>query len=461
MGTTSEQEERTRKGRRPCMGGALLDGQVRVVCPDPGLAALLGLEGRGEDLIGVSLAELFDHASSALTPSGIASAIREGRDILGYSQGGDRVRMTVYAMTPQDHPGYPFTMLGYLEELAPGQLPDLLHVGFVNLDELEECAEINLRETVGSILAGLAHEIRNPLAAIVSLTEGVLSLDLDEDVAGALERIPGLVDRIERMLQSARAYLRPDPPQMAWHRLGFIVSRALALLSHGPELERSFQLGLTEAALPVFVDFEHAVSILTNLLDNAVQLVGPERVALDVRRIEREANGEEAVVAIDIVDEGPGVPGDIQARIFEPFFTRRAGGTGIGLALARDLARINGGDVFLKKTSPQGSTFRVLFPSRPACAGLGRGGVSRFQTSSRRCARMSSYWSWPRERRSSMRWRRSPRRSSPRLGAKSTPRAAPTTIPALKTLSAGTMTSVLARLGSRPRRSSRASTLLS
>ena len=69
-------------------------------------------------------------------------------------------------------------------------------------------------------------------------------------------------------------------------------------------------------------------------------------------------------------DDGPGIPENVAPRIFEPFFTTKATGTGLGLALARDLARMNGGDLRLHHSSAEGTVFRLLLPTRPSKAAI-------------------------------------------------------------------------------------------
>ncbi len=110
----------------------------------------------------------------------------------------------------------------------------------------------------------------------------------------------------------------------------------------------------------LFVDDTQVVSVLTNLLENAAHAAGPEGVELRLSAVEGDAHA--LMLAIDVIDHGPGVPDDLRERIFKPFFTNRSEGTGLGLALARDLARLNGGDVVLVSTDATGSTFRLLLP---------------------------------------------------------------------------------------------------
>jgi signal transduction histidine kinase len=117
----------------------------------------------------------------------------------------------------------------------------------------------------------------------------------------------------------------------------------------------------------VLIDQGHASSILTNLLMNALQAATePCGVFLNVQTGGSVPRG---YTAVDISDTGTGVPETLRERIFEPFFTTKAKGTGLGLPLARDLARMNGGDVRLLASSSSGSTFRVFIRNQPNIPG--------------------------------------------------------------------------------------------
>jgi signal transduction histidine kinase len=115
------------------------------------------------------------------------------------------------------------------------------------------------------------------------------------------------------------------------------------------------------AEIQVDADPEQLFRILLNLLRNAGETVsGSERGEI---RVTGSRNGPR--VTIDIADNGPGVPERVRERLFQPFAgTARPGGSGLGLVIARDLARAHGGDVTLISTGPQGTVFRVEIPNR-------------------------------------------------------------------------------------------------
>ncbi|TNE50939.1 MAG: hypothetical protein EP343_06365 [Deltaproteobacteria bacterium] len=229
-------------------------------------------------------------------------------------------------------------------------------------------AETRLRATIGSIIAGFAHEVRNPLAATLSLVEGIMALEEDSETMQPLSRIPVHVERIENLIKEALSYGKPRAPQASWHQLHFLIQRSAEMLAQaGIELPAS-TFPQESTVLPVYVDAEQIISVIANLMQNAAEEAGSDGVMLHVVK-EPEKTGDYslrwngALVALDVMDRGGGVDPSLIDTLFEPFVTSKSKGTGLGLAIARDLALLNGGNLYLRKTSPEGSTFRLLLPS--------------------------------------------------------------------------------------------------
>lgn len=225
------------------------------------------------------------------------------------------------------------------------------------LAESQSMARVQLRNTVESIIAGFAHEVRNPMAAILSLTEVAMSADPAHD--SVLVRIPGLVARVESLIKQALAYSRPKPPKRSLHQVDFVIERATSLLRpRDTSVMLDFDVPDDEQP-PVLVDLLQAEQVLVNLLENALD-AAKTRVQVSVR----DGRTPAASVCICVRDDGAGVAPEVAPRIFDPFFTTKAHGTGLGLAIARDLARLNGGDLRLGSGSE--TTFELFLPSTPA-----------------------------------------------------------------------------------------------
>jgi signal transduction histidine kinase len=206
-----------------------------------------------------------------------------------------------------------------------------------------------------AMLAGVAHEIRNPLGGIELFT-GLLSEDV-ADQPQARERVERISREIRYLRQIVDHFLefaRPKEPQKENHAAGALIRDALALTSDEAG-RKSIPITVDPAldALTVHADAGHFRRIALNLIRNAIQAVpGGGRL-----RITGDAAGGNVRICFE--DEGQGIPEENRGEVFKPFFTTREKGTGLGLSIVRRLAEANGGRVELVKTGPGGTVFRV------------------------------------------------------------------------------------------------------
>ena len=226
------------------------------------------------------------------------------------------------------------------------------------LAESQSLARVKLRHTIESIMAGFAHEVRNPLAAILSLTEAALLEVQPPD--SPLVRIPGLVARVEALIKHSLSYSRPSAPRRELHQASTIVEHVAAVVRRraGKTLEVA---PLSPKLPPVMVDLLQGEQVLTNLIDNAL-----DAAKSHVQVTARQVSVGVPAVCIEVLDDGPGISPETAARMFDPFFTTKAHGTGLGLAIARDLARLNGGDLRYSAVPSGGTAFQLHLPSTAA-----------------------------------------------------------------------------------------------
>lgn len=193
--------------------------------------------------------------------------------------------------------------------------------------------------------AGLAHQLRTPLATI----KGSCQLLLEDEPAGGgrkrLEAAVSQAQRMETMLQQLLDYARPPDAEPA---VVDLEAAARELVAFDAERVRSRVAGL-EAR----VDPEHLREILSNLVDNAL------RASENGVEIDAQADGR--FVELRVTDRGPG-PGDDPESLFEPYVTRRADGTGLGLPIARALAEANGGRLDLVARPGGGTAANLRLP---------------------------------------------------------------------------------------------------
>lgn len=233
--------------------------------------------------------------------------------------------------------------------------------------------------TLGRLGASIAHEIRNPLAAILHAAQlldespGLPPADrrLLEIIQGQCQRMDGIVDSVLGLARRESAQAEVVDLNRLLHR--FVEDyRSLHPLGADQLDERS------SGPLSAMVDPRHLLQVLTVLVDNARaygRLPGqPARVLL--RAQPAAGDGAEAgAVDLDVVDHGPGIPSAVAARLFEPFFTTSEHGTGLGLYIARQLCEANQGRLRFVPVPGGGACFRIRLPGRYASERPGRPGT--------------------------------------------------------------------------------------
>ncbi len=220
----------------------------------------------------------------------------------------------------------------------------------------------------GDFLAVMSHELRTPLTAVVGyadLLEAGIPGPVNEEQTVQLQRIKEssweLLELIDGILGYAR-FEREEPEVVKeWADVAEVVDEAVAVIRTSLE-QKALELEIEIAPVPsLYTDRTKLRQILVHLLDNAAKFTAEGTVSLRVRN-------DHAWIRFAVTDTGTGIPREDQERVFEPFWqgeraeTRTAGGTGMGLSLARRLARLLGGGIRLESRPGEGSTFTLLLP---------------------------------------------------------------------------------------------------
>jgi signal transduction histidine kinase len=211
---------------------------------------------------------------------------------------------------------------------------------------------------LGRLAAGLAHEIRNPLNSI-RLTVQLLESRLQSGRVRPtdLETVRTEVDRLSALLNDLLDLQRTRQPVVTSQPVLPVLEHCTSLLSRQADLQgvRIQVLGGHEEISARF-DSQQLTQALMNLLLNALEASRPGDL-VEVRVRENSGND----IAIEVCDSGPGLDPDQQDHLFEPFFTTKAAGTGLGLAVSRELMRSQGGDL-LYDGSRRGACFVIHLP---------------------------------------------------------------------------------------------------
>ncbi len=226
---------------------------------------------------------------------------------------------------------------------------------------------------LGQLLAGVAHEIRNPLAGIRSTVQ-LWQRGIGPDPE-SFNDLKAEVDRIERIVASLLQFSRADTNDLAPGDLNAVVNEA-ARLARGLAEERDIRLELAlDPGLPaVSMNADALLQVFRNLTTNAIQAM-PEggRLRLATRRLEGvgTTNGQRGpLVEASVADTGPGLSPILLNHLFEPFQTTKTDGTGLGLAIAHEIALAHHGTLSAENsTAGHGAVFRLHLPvAKPPAA---------------------------------------------------------------------------------------------
>lgn len=225
----------------------------------------------------------------------------------------------------------------------------------------EELAQANRLGSLGQITAGVAHEINQPVAAIRSFAEnaqGFLARGDGDKAEENLGRIVDLTQRIGAITAELRNFARRRTPETGPVDVNAAIESTLLLIgdrvrAQGVLLERTGPL-----RLHVTADRVRLEQILINLIQNALDaLAGQEKPVIRITTTCTEAR-----IALTVADNGPGVAPELADQLFMPFVTGRAEGLGLGLPIARNIARDFGGELSLAESPLGGAAFRLELP---------------------------------------------------------------------------------------------------
>jgi signal transduction histidine kinase len=247
----------------------------------------------------------------------------------------------------------------------------------------EREAAVGLEQTVrrkeamsamGALVAGVAHEVRNPLFAISSTLDALEArLRGQQTLAPYLATLHGELQRVSRLMNELLDYGRPVTPGLVTEPLGGVLEEAVqtcASLAAGAAV--AVEVNRDLPALPVPMDRPRLVQVFQNLIQNAIQHTPPgQRVLMGVRA---EAWHGQRGLRCAIRDFGPGFDPDDLGQLFEPFFTRRRGGTGLGLSIVQRIVQEHSGHVRAANHPDGGAVVSVWLPVvevEPLAAGRG------------------------------------------------------------------------------------------
>jgi signal transduction histidine kinase len=218
--------------------------------------------------------------------------------------------------------------------------------------------------SLGTLAAGVAHEIRNPLTAINvrlhSLKRTLVQGSSEREDATVIDQE---IQRLDRIVRDVLHFARPAEPRPVTIAAESLFRRVQGLL--GSQLEESIRLNLASSpALWIRVDPQQIEQVLINLIQNAAESIGRDgAITLRARSTVMPLAGHATpVVILEVIDTGKGIPLKVQERLFDPFFTTKEAGTGLGLSIAARIVEKHGGALQYQTEVDRGTTFGIVLP---------------------------------------------------------------------------------------------------
>jgi two-component system NtrC family sensor kinase len=218
---------------------------------------------------------------------------------------------------------------------------------------------------LGQTISGVAHELNNPLATILTWAERLAASDVGDETRRGLETILQQSERAARIVRNLLTFARKRHTTRTMVDLNAVVRETLALRAYDQRVSNITTIEALASGLPqVFADPHQIQQVLLNLVINAEQaMLGAHGHGTLVVRTWHDLDRD--LVVLEVSDDGPGVPGDVQMKIFDPFFTTKevGKGTGLGLTVAYAIVQEHGGDIRVTSSRERGATFTVEVPA--------------------------------------------------------------------------------------------------
>ena len=232
-------------------------------------------------------------------------------------------------------------------------------------ERTEQLLQSEKLATMGSLLAGVAHELNNPLAVVMGQAHMLMEVSTDPSILQRAEKINTAAGRCVRVVRNFLALARKRSPERTDVALNQVVRDAIELLAYECRSEGiEVVTELDDDLPPLFADGHQLHQVLVNLLTNAHHAMrkreGTKRIT-----VRTWADARSGQIRLEVADTGPGIPPEIQEKVFEPFFTTKPAGegTGLGLSLCRNIIGQHSGTLTLTSAPGRGTTFVIELPS--------------------------------------------------------------------------------------------------
>lgn len=340
---------------------AVIDAAVDGIVVIDSRGRIEGFNHAAERMFGYREAEVLGRNVSMLMPE--PDRTRHDGYLSNYLRTGERKIIGVgRSVTAMRHDGSLIPVhlsVGEFEVDGEKHFTGILH-DLSKRTELEErLREATALARLGEMAAVIAHEVKNPLAAVRGAVQVIGSRLPAATADGAIiKEVIARIDGLNDLIQDLLVFARPPAPKLVETDVRRLLDSVMALLKRDPAFA-NLEVTIDGAVPPVRCDQTLLTIALQNLLINSAQATqgrGTVRIAL------RAAGGWHH---IEIADSGPGIPAEIRANLFRPFKTTKARGTGLGMATAKRLTELHGGRIHVTCPEGGGTIVTIELPSAP------------------------------------------------------------------------------------------------
>lgn len=336
-------------------GMVLWNAQARVVDVNPALWKIFGYSS--DEFWKLPPSRFLDSDDYSELIGLVAAGAPLHTEFTGIRKDGSAVEIEVHAI-PMQYQGKPHVLTIGRDVTDQRRSADELARQRDALYQREKLAAL------GSLLAGVAHELNNPLSVVVARAV-LLEEQGDAATRSAAVRIRTAAERCARIVRTFLAMARQQAPQRGPVAINEVIGAALDIAAYSvrtSSIEVELDLG---ADVPVILaDADQLHQVLLNLIINAQQALqdqpGPRRIRLSSRY-----DALAGVIRIVVADNGPGIPAHVRSRIFDPYFTTKAPGTGtgVGLAVSLGIVEAHGGTLAAECPPGAGTLFTIVLPA--------------------------------------------------------------------------------------------------
>jgi two-component system sensor histidine kinase PilS (NtrC family) len=338
-------------------GVVTVDAEGNLAFANAAAEALLGFQA--EDYAGRPVMALLDARSHELAFA-IAATQRQQR------------RHRVEGRVAADGRSFPIGMTTTLMQSPDGSAPSVTAI-FTDISDQKRIEQLNMRaerlEAVAELSGSLAHEIKNPLASIRSSVEQLArATAAGEDERFLAQLVLRESDRLSRLLNEFLEFSRVRVAMSKPVDLVHLARTAVDIVRQHPACTPETDIGVTGECPALEGDEDLLHRVIVNLVLNAVQAAnGKVRVLVEVRPAAQDEVPPvvelDRAILLRVTDNGPGVPQELTDRLFDPFVTGRAGGSGLGLAVVHRAVQAHRGVILVDTEPGRGTTFTILLPA--------------------------------------------------------------------------------------------------